>query len=325
MKMKVAVVIPNWNGADIIANSIKSLQAQAQQHQLIVVDNGSVDSSVELIEQKFPDVTILKNPKNLGFAGGVNTGIRHAIDQGFDAVALFNNDAVAEKNWLKQLVRCLEGNPLIGIATCKFMRDDRIHFDSTGDFYSIRGIPFPRGRNQLDHGQYDKQESVFGASGGASIYRSTMLKEVGLFDERFFAYYEDVDISFRARLYGYDIVYNPNSVAYHAVSATSSKLGSFSHYHSNKNFYFLYLKNMPIKLLLKYFPSFAYQMARSALSSVVHHRTISYIKAIAYVVYALPSVLIDRHRIQKHKKITADEIDRLLYHSRPPISPDIKK
>lgn len=323
MKMKVAVVVPNWNGEDLIRHCLDSLQAQSYKHTIILVDNGSVDGSVGIVGDSYPNVTLLKNPKNLGFAGGVNTGIRYALEQGFDAVTLFNNDAVAAKDWLKHLVGCMESNSKIGIVTCKLMRSDKLHFDSTGDCYSIRGIPFPRGRNVRDQGQHDIQEQVFAASGGASLYRAFLFKDVGLFDEKFFAYYEDVDMSFRARLYGWDIVYNPDALAYHAVSATSSKLGSFSHYHSTKNFYFLYIKNMPTKLLLKYFPSFAYQAVRSSISSLINRRMVSYLKGMSRVVLWMPKILMERRVIQKNRKISSHDVDRWLWHDKPPISPKI--
>lgn len=319
----VWVVIPNWNGARIISDCLQSLEVQSYSHQVVVVENGSTDSSTKLIKEKFPAVTLLEFPDNAGFAGGVNRGIRHAIKHNAEYIALLNNDAAADKDWLKNLVRSMNTNDKVGIVTGKLLRDDKKHFDSTGDYYSIRGIPFPRGRNQLDSGQYDDAESVFSASGGASLYRVAMLKEIGLFDERFFAYYEDVDISFRARLYGWDILYNPKSIAYHAVSSTSSKLGSFNHFHSNKNFYFLYIKNMPTKLFFKYLPSFLYQALRSAVSSLVHLHIVSYCKAIFSVLISLPSVLKDRYTIQKNKKVSDEEIDKLLHHSKPPISPHI--
>jgi len=319
----VWVVIPNWNGAEIVPDCLRSLELQSYSHQVVVVENGSTDSSAMLIKEKFPAVTLLEFPDNAGFAGGVNRGIRHAMKHNATYIALLNNDAVVDKDWLKNIVRSMNTNDKTGIVTGKLLRDDEKHFDSTGDYYSIYGIPFPRGRNQVDEGQYDDAESVFSASGGASLYRVAMLKEIGLFDERFFAYYEDVDISFRARLYGWDVLYNPKAIAYHAVSSTSSKLGSFSHYHANKNFYFLYIKNMPTKLFIKYLPWFLYQALRSAVSSFVHLKIASYFKAIFSMLIALPSIIRDRHTIQKNKNVPDEEIDRLLHHSKPPISPKI--
>src|SRR5579862_1413810 len=132
---KVYVVIPNWNGAERIRLCLDSLQAQTETHQTVVVDNGSVDNSVEIIEKAYPDVTLIKHAKNKGFAGGVNAGIGQAIGQGAEYVALLNNDAVADKEWLRSLVKFLDNNPKAGIATSKICDAKKTHLDSTGDLY----------------------------------------------------------------------------------------------------------------------------------------------------------------------------------------------
>lgn len=320
--MNIFVVIPNWNGADLLADCLDSLKTQTQEHTVVVVDNGSVDNSIDLIEANYPEVTLLKNPKNLGFAGGVNTGIRYALENKADAVALFNNDAVADKNWLKNLVHAM-GETNAGIVTCKLMRSDKKYFDSTGDFYSVYGIGFPRGRNQEDSGQYDQAENVFGASGGASLYSAKMLKKIGLFDERFFAYFEDVDISFRAQLAGWKVFYEPSSIAYHHLSATSSKLGNFSRYHSIKNFLIIYVKNMPARLYWKYLPKYVYQFLRTTVRSVINFQLHIWLKALVVFLVYLPSILKDRFLIQRSRQLSAAEVDVLLYKKRPPVIPDL--
>jgi GT2 family glycosyltransferase len=323
MKKLLYVVIPNWNGADLLAGCLNSLKNQTFEHKVIVVDNGSVDNSVELLEKDFPEVILLKNPKNLGFAGGVNTGIRYALENNADYIALFNNDALAEPDWLEKLVNAMEADDKIGITTCKLMRDDKKHFDSTGDFYSTWGMPFPRDRNREDTGQRDAKESVFGATGGASLYRADMLREIGIFDETFFAYYEDVDISFRARLAGWDIIYEPSSVVYHQVSATSSKHGNLSRLHSTKNFFILYVKNMPLSLFFKYLPFFIYQAIRLAGSSTLKGKPHIWLKGFLMFLIKLPVVLKNRWEIQKSRKISPQKIDKLLYKGRPPQIPSI--
>lgn len=319
--MKVFVVIPNWNGADMLAECLKSVQNQTLEHTIIVVDNGSVDNSIDLIEREFKDVVLLKNPKNLGFAGGVNTGIRYALEHQATAVALFNNDAVADKDWLKNLHDTLKNESEAGIVTCKLLRNDRKHIDSTGDFYSVWGIPFPRGRNQIDNKQFDAEKYVFAASGGASLYRASMLREIGIFDERFFAYYEDVDLSFRAQLNGWKVLYEPKSLAYHEVSATSSKLGDFTRFHSIKNFLILYTKNMPARLYWKYLPVFFYQFLRTTARSIIDGKLHIWFKALATFIIYLPKILKDRRFIQKMRKIEVNEVEKKLYTSQPPKIP----
>jgi GT2 family glycosyltransferase len=128
---------------------------------------------------------LVKNTKNLGFAGGVNTGIKKAIELKCDAVSLFNNDARADKDWLKNLSETLFEDEKTGVVTGKLMGESSDKFDSTGDQYTVWGLPYPRGRGIKDKGQYDQPEEVFAGSGGASLYKTKMLKEIGLFDEDF--------------------------------------------------------------------------------------------------------------------------------------------
>lgn len=320
---KIFVVIPNWNGADMIGECLGALSAQTLDHQVVVVDNGSTDESVSIIKKRFPSVHLICLPQNTGFSGGVNAGISYALEQKADTVALLNNDAVVDKNWLAELSQTLDDKPEVGIVTCKLMRDDHKHFDSTGDCYSIWGMPFPRARNEVDDGQFDKPEFVFSASGGASLYRSSMLEVIGLFDQKFFAYYEDVDISFRAQLAGWKVYYQPLAVAYHKVGATSSKLGSFTRYHATKNFYLLFAKNMPVKLFWKYLPRFLMQACRLAISSGLKGGGLAFVKGTVKAFLILPQVLRDRHDIQSNRKVSVDSIDLLLYKHRPPIVPKL--
>lgn len=321
MKVKVTVVIPNWNGADYISRCIDSLLAQTTKHKIILVDNGSVDNSIEIIKNQYSEVKLIKLEKNHGFAGGVNEGIKYSIKNTYDYVALFNNDAIADKHWLEKLIQAADKHQEAGIITGKFMKIDKQHLDSTGDFYSTVGMPFPRGRNQIDKGQYDKPENVFSATGGASLYRISMIKEIGKFDEKFFAYFEDVDISFRAQLAGWKVWYEPNAIAYHHVGATSSKLGNFTRYHSIKNFYFLYIKNMPLRLMLKYSPRFIFQALKMFISSLVKGAGLVYIKAFGRVILEIPTILKERRLIQKYKKVSSDYIDNFLYKGKPPKIP----
>lgn len=322
---KIFVVIPNWNGADYVDSCLSSLTKQTKKHQIIVVDNGSVDRSVEIINKRFGSVELIELATNTGFAGGVNRGMQLAIDHGADLIALFNNDAVADKEWLKHLVGAAEKHPEAGIITGKFMRFDKKHIDSTGDQYSTIAMPFPRGRNQKDIGQFDTAGYVFGATGGASLYRADMLKSIGLFDEEFFAYFEDVDISYRAQLAGWRVWYEPKARAYHHVGGTSSKLGDFARYHTIKNFFMLYAKNMPAKLYWKYGPNFLYQALRLMAGSILRGKGLVFFKGFLKAFSNTPHLIRERRRIQKNKKVTTRYIDSILYHGRPPKIPTINE
>ncbi|HSX27187.1 MAG TPA: glycosyltransferase family 2 protein [Patescibacteria group bacterium] len=316
--MKTCIVIPNWNGADIIAECLSSLQEQTYTDEIIVVDNASTDNSIELINKKFPAVTIIKNDKNLGFTGGVNVGIEHAIKQGASYVALFNNDATADKKWLHELVGFLDKQPGAGIATCKFIDSNTKLIDNTGEGYSVWGLPFPRGRGESDSNQYDDKIWIFGASGGASLYRVSMLKQIGLFDNDFFAYYEDVDLSFRAQLAGWKVGYVPSAVAYHQIGATSSKIKGFTTYQTLKNLPLLVLKNVPHRYLFRV--GWRYLLAHFSffVSAVKRGNGWQALKGDSKGSYLLFTGLKKRRKIQKSKKVSDDYIWGILTHDLPP-------
>ena len=321
---KVCIVVPNWNGEDFIAKCLSSLVQQTQKCQIIVVDNGSTDNSVEIINKKFPKVDLIELDENRGFSGGVNKGIQKAIKENFEYIALFNNDAIASKDWLKNLVNDAKKHKNVGIITGKLLHIDKKHIDSTGDMYSVYGMPFPRGRNELDKGQYDKAEEVFGATGGASLYKTKMLKQIGLFDEDFFAYFEDVDISFRAQLAGWNVWYEPKAIAYHHIGGTSAKMGSFARYHSIKNFVLLYNKNMPGWLYWKYKPLFLWQLARIKLGCVRDKQFRVFLRAFGKSVTLMPSTLAKRSKIQQERTVSSAYIQKLLYRGRPPKIPKLQ-
>jgi GT2 family glycosyltransferase len=242
---KPVVVIPNLNGEEALRACVESLLAQSLQPYVVIVDNASTDGSVALLEQTYPDIELIKHTVNTGYTGGVNPGFQRAIELGSPYAAPFNNDAVADPDWLKNLVDHLDTSPEVGIATPKVLSADGTHLDSTGDYYTVWGLAYPRGRDELDTGQYDQQTEVFAASGAASLYRVSMLQEVGVFDQDFFAYYEDVDLSFRAQLAGWKVAYVPSARVYHATGSTSSKIKGFTTYQTMKNLPLLMVKNVP--------------------------------------------------------------------------------
>lgn len=318
MKHDIVVVIPNWNGHELIGECLDSLQNQSQDHHVIVVDNGSIDGSPEMIEQKYPAVELIKLPKNRGFAGGVNVGIQRAIDSKAKYVALFNDDAAADKDWLKQLVTTLNENEKVGIATGKFLTADGKKIDSTGDLYTTWGLPYPRGRDEPVSDKYDQDTDVFAATGGASLYRIELLEEIGLFDEDFFAYYEDNDISFRAQLAGWKVRYNPKAIAYHHIGATSGKIKGFTTYQTMKNLPWLYWKNVPKGLRWKVFIRFKIAYMAIWFSAVTKGKGWSATMGFLNMLVLLPKKLMQRHTIQKNRKVTSEYIASILTNDLPP-------
>lgn len=316
--MKVSVVVPNWNGKESIAACLDSLLAQSLKTEIVVIDNGSTDGSIELIEKNYPNVTLLKQSKNLGFAGGVNIGIKKAINDGADFVALFNDDAVADKNWLKSLVEALGSSPETGIAACKLLTSDGREIDSTGEMYTTWGLPYPRGRKESVSDKYDNQTTVFGASGGASLYRVKMLEEIGLFDESFFAYYEDVDLSWRAQLAGWKVEYVPSAIAYHQIGAASSKIKGFTTYQTMKNLPMVIRRNVPLGLLPTVLPRFWLAYISFYFSAVFRGQTWPATKGWFMAVVFLPKNFWQRWQIQKNRKVSIEYIRSILVHDLPP-------
>jgi GT2 family glycosyltransferase len=312
----VAVVVINWNGKQDSLACIESLLKQSKAHKIIAVDNNSSDGFVEEVEKRYPSVILLRNKKNFGFSGGANTGMRHAVKNGFNYVALINNDARPDADWLKYLVRALNNDRTIGIATCKLLKLDGT-FDSTGDFYTNWGLAFPRGRSENDRGQYNKPEFVFGASGGASIYRTDMLKEIGMFDDDFFAYYEDVDLSFRAQLNGWKVAYEPLSIAHHEIGGTSSSIPGFTTYMTIKNLPWILIKNVPLPLFLKILPKFTLAYWSIIFSSLSKGKFIPVCKGLSKSLWYTPKKFFQRYTIQRNKNVTSAYIDSILVHDLP--------
>lgn len=320
----VAVIVPNWNGADSLAGCLDSLLAQSQKAHIIVVDNGSVDESKDILE-RYPDIEVIQHLENKGYAGGVNPGFERAAELGLDYAAPFNNDAVADKDWLKHLVTALESNPKTGIATCKLLSADGSHLDSTGDYYTVWGLPYPRGRGETNIGAYDSRIDIFAASGGASLYRVIMLKEIGLLDEAFFAYYEDVDLSFRAQLAGWKVRYVPASIAYHQISATSSKIKGFATYQTLKNLPVLLVKNVPSKYLWRISWRFFIAQVLFFSKAVLRGHGWAALKGKFMCTWLFPSTLKKRRTIQRNKKVSDEYIWGLLVHDLPPNARNLRK
>jgi GT2 family glycosyltransferase len=251
MEVKVSVVIPNWNGERFLRGCLQSLREQTfKAFEVILVDNASTDGSLALVEKEFPEVRVVKLVRNLGLTGGANAGIKAA--QG-EVIALLNNDAEAHPNWLESLWDALQRHPEAGMAASKILLYDRRSIiNSAGDFYRLDGVPGNRGVWEEDRGQYDREEYVFGACGGAAAYRKAMLEEIGLFDEDMFMYCEDVDLAWRAQIAGYRCVYTPKAIAYHRLSATGG--GKLASFYNGRNFIYVLAKDYPSSLFRKYWP-----------------------------------------------------------------------
>lgn len=325
VERKLVVVIPNWNGEDKIKPCLDSLVNQSVEAHVIVVDNGSVDVSVGLIEKNYPQIELIKHTYNKGYAGGVNPGFKRAIELGGDFVAPFNNDAVAGSRWLEKLAEAMEADPKLGIVTCKVASIDGTHLDSTGDQYTTWGLPYPRGRNEADLNRYDKLTDIFAASGAASLYRVSMLQEIGLLDEDFFAYYEDVDLSFRAQLAGWKVRYVPGSVVYHATSTTGQAIKGFFTYQTQKNLPMLLVKNVPLRLLPTILPRFCLVYLSFFVSATTRGQLWYALKGFSRMMLYMPKKLRERRHIQRNRKVSDEYIASMLLWDLPPNASRLRK
>ena len=243
--MGVSVVIPNYNGEKYLKACLDSLMEQSlKAEEIIVVDNDSKDSSIQYIIDNYKDkVTLVTMDKNYGFSIAVNEGIKRSKSE---FVALLNNDTELHKNWLEELYNRIKSQDEIFSVSSKMLRFiERDIIDDAGDEYTLFGWSSKIGDGQPSFKQ-DISREVFSACAGAAIYRKSILEEIGLFDENFFAYLEDMDISYRARVYGYKNYYASGSKVYHIGSATSgSRHNSFKVKLAARNNIYLIYKNMP--------------------------------------------------------------------------------
>lgn len=228
-----------------------------------MVDGGSADGSIDFLRAQYPWVRVIPLPRNLGFTGNVNAGLRAAAG---DALALLNNDAEADPHWIGAMVSAMRGEPRIGSVASKILhRDDRQVIGSAGDCLGMNGLAAQRGNGEVDCGQYDRAEEVFAASGGAVLYSREMLRDVGLLDEGFVSYLEDVDLGLRARLRGWACWYEPAARVYHQGSATGG--GPLASFYVARNTIRLIARGFPTGLLRRGLPAIMAGQRRRALDA----------------------------------------------------------
>ncbi|RYX79379.1 glycosyltransferase family 2 protein [bacterium] len=322
---RVAVVIPNFNGEIYLSAAINSLLKQTHPMKIIVIENASSDNSKNILDSYGDKINIIHNTVNKGFAGGVNTGISYALEHNFEYIALFNNDAVANSDWLEKLVDTMTTHPEVGIVTSKLQLADGEKIDSTGEFYTTWGLPYPRGRG-LPTALYNKSEYIFGASGGASLYRSTLFKDIGLFDEKFFAYYEDTDVSFRAQLADWKVMYEPAAIVNHRQGETSKKMvRGFTVTQTFKNLPMLYVKNTPRQLLFTVSIRFWFAYLLIFGNAAAHGNAYPAIKGVLKSFTLIPHSIRERRRVQRSARVTVEYIKSILVDDLPPDQTGIRK
>ncbi|MDH5609725.1 MAG: glycosyltransferase family 2 protein [Cyclobacteriaceae bacterium] len=264
----VAIIIVNWNSFEYTSVCIQSLQkVQYDSFTILVVDNGSEDQSSLKIAHEFPEVVMIRNEKNLGFTGGNNRGIQWALERGFPYIMLLNNDTEVHPGFLYPLVEKIKESEEVGAVQPKmyFMHDKKRIWNAGGRFYPFIGKTATIGYNVIDSGQFEAMQKVDWITGCCILVSSRVIREVGLLDDRFFAYYEDVDWSFRIRESGKSLWFVPQSFIYHVAGASSTSkvkgkegyLSAFAHYLNVRNNILLIRKHD--KLIFR-IPTFVFQL-----------------------------------------------------------------
>ena len=309
-KALVTVIIVNWNSRLLLADCIDRIKKQTfRQFDIIIVDNGSKDDSVTYVSSTYPEVKLVSLKRNLGFARANNIAIQNSRSK---YVALINNDAYAEPDWLENLVSALENNPKAGLAASKMVyADNPAIIVRAGDGYSIAGAGILRGRG-AGASQYNKPAWIFGACAGAALYRKAMLAEIGLFDEDYFLLYEDVDLSFRAQLRGYRCLYVPDAVVCHMATKSIGYDSAKSVYYGHRNLEWTYIKNMPKKLILRTIaPHLLYIIFAFFFFILIGHGRI-YLKAKKDALKGLKRSILKRKEVQMYRKVNSNYIWKLL-------------
>ncbi len=247
--MTVTIIIPNYNGKHFLKPCLDSLAAQTYKNfKILIVDNASTDGSLEYLAENYPEIPVLSLDRNYGFSRAVNEGIRRASTP---YVILLNNDTAADERFVEEMVKAICKSSRIFSVSSKMIQMYRPELiDSAGDLYTLLGWAVCRGAGRPAD-LYAAPDEIFTACAGAAIYRRSAFQEIGYFDEAHFAYLEDVDIGYRAKIYGYRNFYCPSALVYHVGSGTSgSKYNSFKVKLSSRNSVYLIYKNMPLPQLI---------------------------------------------------------------------------
>ena len=309
---RTGVIVVNWNAGDDLAHALEALTEQTVlPHRVIVVDNASDDGSLDGIEERFPQVELVRSEENLGFAAGNNLAVRMCEDCEF--VALLNPDAFPEPAWLETLLAAADGLPEYAAFGSRLVcAGDRETLDGTGDQYHVSGVAWRRDQASPITSRRDAGET-FSVCAAAALYRRAAFLAVGGFDERFFCYYEDTDLAFRLRLAGHSCSYVPDAVAYHVGSATTGgRMSSFVIYHSVRNQLWTWVKNMPSPLLWLYLPQHLFLSFLTVATYSLHGEARAALAGKRDGLRALPAVLAERRRIQARRTASAAALRRVM-------------
>ena len=302
----ISVIVVTWNARSLLKKCLISLYNQTyKRYEVIVVDNASEDKTAQMIKEEFPNVKLIILKENKGFTGGNIEGLKHAKGE---FIALLNNDAEASPQWLETLIKPMLENPQVGICTSKVVIKNTNILDSVGGGLTTAFSGFKIGMGERAD-IYNKKRYVPGGYACACLYRKKMLDEIGFFDEDFVFNHEDTDLDFRALLAGWRCVYVPDAIVEHKVSATLGHMSAKSVYYFSRNSEFVWIKNAPTKLMLKYLHHrILYEIASFGYFGIMHRQWKAFLKGKWDAIKFLPKMMKKRKKVLLRKEISAKKI-----------------
>ena len=298
----VSVVVPNWNGRHWLPGCLEALTGQTvAPSEVIVVDNGSRDGSLTYLATEHPAVRIIALPENTGFAHAANRGLTAARHQ---LVALINTDVILAPDWIARMAAVMGEHRGAASVACKMLslsEPDRIY--DAGDVLRRDGACEQRGRFMRDDGRFDSPGDVFGACAGAALYRRAAVLSVGGFDERYFAYLEDVDLALRLRLAGWGCRYEP-AVALHAGGGSSTQLVGGQEALVTRNTLLLVARAFPARWL----PLVAYRQAGWSWHALRERRLRAHLRAAASARATLPAAVRERRALRATATVPIEQV-----------------
>lgn len=322
---KSTIVIPNFNGRRFLATCLGSIARQTRSDvHTIVVDNGSEDGSVPWMEKHYPEVQVIALEENQGFSKAVNVGVRAAATE---YIMLLNNDTELDANFVAAAIGALEQYPSYHVIAPKMVAfHERNILDGAGDGVFRGGGGYRIGTKEEDCELFDRPREVFGACAGAAIFRQSFFSEVGLFDESFFAYLEDVDINHRANLRGLKTLYLPTAIVYHIGSATTgSSLNDFTVRQTTRNLIAVVIKNYPRPLLVKFSRAIVGYQLWWLLVALKGGHPLAYLAGLAGALGCLPQLRKKRAENLGQARIDHRQYARLIQESETQVLMSIRR
>jgi GT2 family glycosyltransferase len=308
----VAVIIVNANGGDLLERALQGVARQTLQPQRVVlVDNASADGSVDDMERRHPAVELIRLDQNVGFGAANNIGVQAVSDCKW--VALLNPDAFPEPRWLEALLQAARAEPDYSFFASRLLvADDPGKLDGTGDIYHVSGLAFRRDHGQPVESVARPKAEVFSPCAAAAMYSRSAFVEAGGFDERYFAYLEDLDLAFRLRLAGHRCLYVPESTVLHVGSPLTGRTSDFTVFHAQRNMVWTYAKNMPAPLVWLYLPEHLLVNLFAVVGYSLRGQAGVVWRAKRDAIRLLPRVLTERRRLQAKRRADAWQLRRLM-------------